>query len=79
MCWSLLILDVCVFVAVSSFLFATMVLNFGDNCSILLPFFSHGNDVDHAFSSGKMDVLLWNEKKASLFCDFVTSVMILQY
>jgi hypothetical protein len=53
-------------------------VDFGDNCSFMTRFKSPGNDADDAFSSWKMDVLLWNEKKASLFVVFGTSMMILQ-
>jgi hypothetical protein len=55
-----------------------MVLNFGDNCSIILTSYAPGNDVDDGYSSWKMDVQLWNERKGSIFCDFGTSMMILQ-
>jgi hypothetical protein len=65
-----------VFVA-SPFLFFTMVLNFGDNCSIILTSFAPGNEVDHALSSWQRDVLLWNERKGSLFGDFRHIKMIL--
>jgi hypothetical protein len=58
MCWTLLILVVCVFVAVSSFvLFVTMV-NFGDCSRTVLAFFAPGNDVNDVSSSWKMEVPL---------------------
>ena len=64
MCWSLLILAVCVCVCrgvVFLFLDGTMV-NFAEHYSILLAFL-HGNNVDHAFSSWKRGVALWNKRK----------------
>jgi hypothetical protein len=48
-------------------------VDFGDNCSTILAFFASGNDADEALSSWKMDFLLWNEKKGSLFVIFGTS------
>jgi hypothetical protein len=46
------------FVCLSSFLFFTMVLNFGDNCSTVLAFFAPGDGVNDGSSSWKMDVWL---------------------
>jgi hypothetical protein len=60
MCWWLLILAVCVFVAVSSFVLfldGTMV-NFGDCSSILLALFASGNEVNGVSSSWKIEVSL---------------------
>jgi hypothetical protein len=73
-------LDVCVCVCLSRrflFLFVTMV-NFGDCSRTILAFFAPGNDAHEALSSWIMDVQLWNEKKASLFVIFGTSMMTLQ-
>jgi hypothetical protein len=53
------------------------MVGFGDDCSILLAFFLHGNEVDHALSSWQRDVLLWNERKGSCFGDFRHIKMIL--
>jgi hypothetical protein len=53
-------------------------LDFGDCCCFINNFKSPENGVDDALSSWKMDVQLWIEKKESLFCDFGTSMMILQ-
>jgi hypothetical protein len=54
------------------------MVNFNKHYSAILAFFAPANDVDEALSSWKMDVLLWNEKKGSLFVIFGTSMMILQ-
>jgi hypothetical protein len=53
------------------------MVDFAEHCSILLAFFLHGNEVDHALSSWQRDVLLWNERKGSLFGDFRHIKMIL--
>jgi hypothetical protein len=52
-------------------------MDFGECCCIILAFFAPGNDVYETLSSLKTDVLLWNEKKGSLFCDFWHIKMIL--
>jgi hypothetical protein len=54
------------------------MVDFGDCSCTFLAFFAPGKSVNEALSSLKMDVLLWNEKKGSLFVIFGTSVMILQ-
>jgi hypothetical protein len=53
------------------------MVNFGDCNHTVLAFFAPGKSVNEALSSLKMGVLLWNEKKGSLFVIFGTSVMIL--
>jgi hypothetical protein len=66
-----------------NFVFCSVVVlhgedvNFGDCCSIILCFKPAENNVDETLSSLKMDVLLWNEKRGSLFVIFGTSKMIL--
>jgi hypothetical protein len=68
-----------VFVAVSSFVLFGKMVDFGDGCSrIVLASCAPGKSVDDALSSWKTDIQLWIEKKESLFCDFGTSMMILQ-
>jgi hypothetical protein len=59
------------------FVFFITMVNFGDCSHTVLAFFAPGKSVNEALSSLKMDVLLWNEKKGSLFVIFGTSVMIL--
>jgi hypothetical protein len=80
--WSLLILDVCVCVCVCVFVASLFVLDgkmvdFGDDCSIILTSYAPGNYVDDALPSWKTDVQLWIEKKESLLVIFGTSMMIL--
>jgi hypothetical protein len=56
MCWSLLILDVCLS---QRFLFdGGVMVNFVDNCSTVLAFFAPGNGVNDGSSSLKMEVSL---------------------
>jgi hypothetical protein len=67
----------CVCLSRRFFVFFITMVNFGD-CSRTVPaFFAPGKSVNEALSSLKMGVLLWNEKKGSLFVIFGTSVMIL--
>ena len=54
------------------------MVDFGDYSRIITRFKSPENGVNYISSSLKMEVLLWNEKKGSLFVIFGTSVMILQ-
>ena len=53
------------------------MVDFGDNCCFINRFKPAVNDVDHALSSWKRGVLLWNKEKASLFGDFWLIKMIL--
>jgi hypothetical protein len=53
------------------------MVNFGDNCCFINRFKPAVYKVNDVSSSWKMDVLLWNEKKGSLFMIFGTSMMIL--
>jgi hypothetical protein len=75
MCWTLLILDVCL--SRRFFVLLVTIVNFGDNCSFINRFKSPENGVDDVSSSWKMDVQLLIEKSESLFVNFGTSVMIL--
>jgi hypothetical protein len=61
---------VCVFVAVSSFFLDGKMVDFAQHCSILLPFFSLGIDVDGALSSWKR-VSCFETKRKGLFGDFL--------
>jgi hypothetical protein len=70
MCWTLLILGVCLCVCrgvVFCFLFLDgKMVDFAEHCSILLPSFSLGNDVDGALSSWKR-VSRFETKRKHLF------------
>jgi hypothetical protein len=57
MCWSLLILGVCV-CRVTFFVLDGKMVDFAEHCSILLAFFAPGNDAHDVASSWKMEVLL---------------------
>jgi hypothetical protein len=76
MCWSLLILGVCL--SRRFFVLDGMVLNFGYNCCFINRFKPAVYKVNGVSSTWKMDVLLWNEKKGSLLGDFRHMKMILQ-
>jgi hypothetical protein len=62
MCWTLLILGVCVSVG-HCFCLDDGGLDFGECCCFILASYAPGNDADDAFSSWKMDVLFGMKRK----------------